>query len=637
MAENKDFSPETLAMIRAYDAELSNTNTKQKESTAAINEFIKVLGPGGVTKGLAGFSEGLTRVSGHLTNFTRMTNLSEGAIKTWAGGIATAVQGAGAFLDVMDRMEKLQGNLQRSFGLTNVSTHAFYENLAKGAEIGGTAGMKAMDDITRAMLEQRREGNLTDASFQKLSQTYTKFTLGLSANFPTDFVRMQQNLGMNADQITDSYEAMAFTAAKARIPFEQYKDAVFAVSEQFVGLGVTLPQVQGAFNLFTDDVSKETYTMKEAQEAVTNLIQAQKTAGGISQMGMLTHYLRQNFAQLPTTLQEKLGGEQFTKGSMVQGITAVQGLKPEDIVSAQASLIKILQSQFGTTGPAAMIVSETIAKMQLGQAQRFTGAAPPGTPDVVTTMKDVLPTDLKTWRDGIDKVADLNKEWYSFMTKWLQEAKGRLGDLGPVGKVVGTLTSGIIPGVIQAMVMRGALGGIGGLGGVSSMGAMLGSLGLITSIIGTTTALTILTLAIKDNINVNKQMKAFTATQSKTAAGAATRGVELIQLRDLMTTTGPFTHEQEVTRKAEMKKLTEDLFPEEKGVITGKAVGGLLRKKPEVTLDLVDKMLVEQQANLQKALTLNGTISIEAAPEFLVKISGDIAQKIRESGAVSKP
>lgn len=638
-----NFSPETIAALRAYGEALGATHTKQKEANAAVREFIKVMGPGGVTQGLSTFSEGLVNISGRLTNFTKLTTLSEGSLKNWAGVVATAVQGAGSFLDVMDRMEKLQGNLQRSFGLSNVSTRAFYENLAKGAEIGGTAGMKSMEEITRAMLEQRREGNITDASFQKLTETYTKFALGLSANFPADFVRMQQQLGMNANDITDSYEALAFTAAKARIPFEQFKDAVFTTSEQFVGFGVKLPEVQGAFNLFVDDISKGTYTIQEVQKTIGDFITMQKTAGGIQQRAIMSHFLSQHFEELPAELQTALGGERFKTAPATEKTSAIAQLSPEMLMKAGTVMGSIVEKMPQATNlEKTMQLMKSLTGMEYAEFLRLKQAVTPGTPaGAVTTMGQVAPPELDKWRASIDKAADLNKEWYSFMTKWLQEAKGLLGDLGPAGKIGATIASGIGSGVVQALLMRG-MGGMGGRGiGAPGFGGMSTGLGAGTAV-GAAGAIPVaLTVAsglligysIGEAINasfIGKGLdkllglgpeKPQQIRLSETTESLAAANVQLVQLRELvnMREMGTITPEM----SAQIPKLTEK--------IRGAGITAELNTSKEISA-----AISEITKQFSKGVKVDGVITIDASPDFNTKIEGNLARLVRESSTPQK-
>jgi hypothetical protein len=177
-----------------------------------------------------------------------------------------------------------------------------YDRLSNVVGIGNKAERKASDDIRKILKEQ----GWSDQKINNRLPLFVKYYLEISSSFPYDFVYMHEQLGMQLEEITASYDTMAFNAAIAGIPLELYKNTVFDLTSQIQQYGFSIRDAMEFTNLFTDDLKKGTITAREAQSTMQTLVQAQSTGAGFGFRIKMSMFLTQAWGKVPSGVKEAL-------------------------------------------------------------------------------------------------------------------------------------------------------------------------------------------------------------------------------------------------------------------------------------------------------------------------------------------
>lgn len=492
-----ELTPQHISALETYERKLVTASRTQAQLNTTVDRFAQLMSPSGVPRGLGQLTKGLGDAAAQMRLFQRATGRSTEELRMFASRIGSAVMIGGSFLSVIDTIEKKQGQLQRAYGITNVSMKEYHETLASMARMGGTAAVEAARQMIDVLAAQRSNGELTGEKFRELTETYTKFTLALSQNFPQDFIRMQQELGMTTEDVTAEYEQLGYQAAQARVPFEQYKNTVFDTTSRLVQYGTTVGDVRGAFNLFIDDVSKRTITLGEAANAINKIIDVQQTAAGLQKRAVLAKYVSENWEEIDEALRarlDKMSREEYEGVQGFQELTTVQRqyvlgrVEPETYARAETAVFDILEKRFGKA-----IMQVISPQLFTGQAREFwrrraaveTGPAVPEPPEDV----------MEEYRKSLDQMVEKNKEWYNELTSFVLKLKSLGSDLGIFGKAIGTATvfmggfalagGGLMGGRLRGGIGTGAIETLGGGRITRFLAGPMGRVGtLFTRLIG---------------------------------------------------------------------------------------------------------------------------------------------------------
>lgn len=182
------------------------------------------------------------------------------------------------------------------------SINRFYGRLSNVVGIGNKAERKASEDIKKILKEQ----GWSDQEINNRLPLFVKYYLHISPSFPYDFVYMHEQLGMQLEEITASYDTMASNAAAAGIPLELYKNTVFDLTSQIQQYGFSIRDAMAFTNLFTDDLKKGTITAREAQSTMQTLVQAQATGAGFGFRIKMSMFLSRAWGEVPSGVKEAL-------------------------------------------------------------------------------------------------------------------------------------------------------------------------------------------------------------------------------------------------------------------------------------------------------------------------------------------
>jgi hypothetical protein len=182
------------------------------------------------------------------------------------------------------------------------SISRFYGRLSNVVGMGNKAERKASDEIRKILKEQ----GWSEQEINNRLPLFVKYYLDIGPSFPYDFVYMHEQLGMQLEEITASYDTMAFNAAAAGIPLELYKNTVFDLTSQIQQYGFSIRDAMVFTNLFTDDLKKGTITAREAQSTMQTLVQAQATGGGFGFRVKMAMFLSRAWGKVPSNVRETI-------------------------------------------------------------------------------------------------------------------------------------------------------------------------------------------------------------------------------------------------------------------------------------------------------------------------------------------
>lgn len=178
----------------------------------------------------------------------------------------------------------------------------FYGRLSNVVRMGNKAERKASEDIRKIL----KERGWSEQEINNMLPLFVKYYLGVGPSFPYDFVYMHEQLGMQLEEITASYDTMASNAAAAGIPLELYKNTVFGLTSQIQQYGFSIRDAMEFTNLFTDDLKKGTITVREAQSTMQTLVQAQATGGGFGFRVKMAMFLSRAWGKAPSNVREAI-------------------------------------------------------------------------------------------------------------------------------------------------------------------------------------------------------------------------------------------------------------------------------------------------------------------------------------------
>jgi len=410
-------------------------------------------------------------------------------LQNFTRGLGYAVGGMSAFLDEVDKIERKQSELNRAYGIGAISINNYYKQLVEATGMGGKAARKSAEELILTMREQR-EG--TEKEINQILPLFIKYSLGINASFPRDFVYMHEQLGMNIDEIGDSYETMAVNAAANRIPFELYKNAIFSLTSELHQYGLSTRGAMGVTNLFVDDLKRGTLTINEAQSAMRTLTQMQFTAGGFGERVRMAMGLRRAMAagEMPEGMRGALEGvtraqygpeAHFMELSALQMQHVVHRLDPSMFMRA----FKVGAEELMKNIPKE-VKPEIFPQFWGGMEYQFfekrlSGALEGGSKIFVSSVKEAMEGTKPVAREVTKAINDLRKqmeqntkdmrEWYYPLSQFMDWLRSK--GLGELGGVAGA-AAGAAPGAIMtALAMRGI--GIGGAVGAGAAGGAAGS------------------------------------------------------------------------------------------------------------------------------------------------------------------
>jgi len=505
-----DLSPEAKSAVEAWVRETREATDMQRRLTLEVTKFSSLMGSSGINRGILSFSQGLSSTVLQMGKLKNATMEQQIQLHGLVSSLGSAVAATTSFLTAVDSVEKKQGSLQKAYGITNISMKEYYTTMQKGADIGGVAGVKAAESVIQKLLEQRSINIDNKKLYDSLTNSFVLYTTALSENFPTDFVKMQEQLGMGAEHISDVYAQLGYDAANARVPFEQYKNTVMDTTAKFVQYGVTIEDVRGTFSLFMDDVANRTLTMAEAAAAVANVLGVQKTAGGLQKRAMLSHFVSEDWQNLPAGMQKSLDAmsnkvydnKQFGALSSAQKQFVMASISSEDYTKIESEIFKKLQSKYS---PEKMLqISEGMFTGGYFEMMRRSAGVTTG------AVSDKMSKD-EFLNKTLPDIAKAGEEWYSWGTKLVLELKKFISDLSPAGKAIfgagaglGGFAMNALPQALMLRYLSGAGGqiGTGGAGGgVLGAGAGAAGSGLLkfASVIGlATTAVGVWGIALSE-------------------------------------------------------------------------------------------------------------------------------------------
>lgn len=182
------------------------------------------------------------------------------------------------------------------------SINRFYGRFSNVVGIGNKAERKASDDIRKIFKEQ----GWSDQEINNRLPLFVKYYLEIGPSFLYDFAYMHEQLGMQLEEITASYDTMAFNAATAGIPLELYKNIALDLTSQIQQYGFSIRDAMEFTNLFTDDLKKGTITASEVQSTMQTLVQAQATGGGFGFRIKMSMFLTRAWEEVPSGVKEAL-------------------------------------------------------------------------------------------------------------------------------------------------------------------------------------------------------------------------------------------------------------------------------------------------------------------------------------------
>jgi len=457
MNENEMYTP-AAADIEAIRRQAGATKELRK-ATAALSSQLNVLsrsiGPQStMNTGITSFLSSLGRTGQSMMSLGGSSAATVAKMNLFTAGIVGAGSALMTYGDIMDSIEKKQGELQRSFGASTVSMSGYYDSLIAGAEQAGSAGVEAAESLMGIMYQLRRDsgGEINDA----LEQQLIKFTTGISINFPKDFEKMSLGLGMSTADITDRYEAMGLAAANARVPFERYKDLIIDTTTRFVKYGVTIDDVQASFSDFTDDIKDGKITLDEAADAINKILEIQTNPQGLAKRAVLLSKFEDEigFDKLPDIALKELDKssiDYFDKpfnelDNVADRQFALRSITPEAYMQIENTLFKKMREDADQTGSFTQlaqimpsIFSRSFFKMdRTKDVLTTTVTSPTSIKDIMEGENELLKQSVEDYRALVDEASENMAEWSNvfeifqlIIKKWLaDEGVGAFPDRG---------------------------------------------------------------------------------------------------------------------------------------------------------------------------------------------------------------
>ena len=512
--------------------------------TGALDSMFRTIGYGYVGVHLTSFLNQLGLMGKESRQLGPLIFENTKQLQSFTKGLGYAVGGMTAFLREMDKIERKQAELNRALGIGAVSITQYYDQLATATGMGGKAARSAAEDIMKTLTEQRM---WTEQEINQMLPLFIKYSYGISRSFPRDFVYMHEQLGMQMDEIVDSYEAIALNAAAAGVPLELYKNIVFSLTTQMVQYGFSVRDAMTYTNLFTDDLKKGTMTAREAQSVMQTLTQAQVTGGGFGFRVKMAMFLGRAWGEVPTDVKEELEGITRRRHGEEARFLAI-GAGPQARVMQEAApgtfgrMFGIAAKESMRTIPEAarpmafpgfwpgmeyMAFEKRIEPALRESGKVFTKSIEEGMEDASVDLVQAL----DRLRETMETSTKGMREWYYpalQLMDWLR-AQG----LGGIPAVAGAALGAAPGAIVMAMALRGVgFGGMGGLaGGMGGAAAAAGGLGMLrmsaTRLIAPLSSIAmILGVLVAAMWSFEKVMKAVTAAQDLVKVREEEKGKE---------------------------------------------------------------------------------------------------------------
>lgn len=352
-----------------------------------------------------------------------------------------------------------------SAGVDSGNAIAFTTNMVKLAKGGFTETSKAVDVVTTALNAYGLEASEASAVSDKLIVT--------------------QNLGKTTvDELAASLGRVIPTAKNVNVDFDNVSAAMATLTKN----GIATAEATTYYNSMLNELGKSGTAADKALRQLTKKGFAELITSGSSMTDILT-LLQDHAKKSGKSLSDMFGSAEASKAALT--IMKNDGKEYNQI-------LKEMQKSAGATEKAYKKMNDTDLEKFKREINKLKNAG-------IQAGSKLLPIVTKGV-EGIGKLADSFSKLSPEQQEAILKTAGFAAAVGPVVKVVGTLTSGVgsatkgISGLIQAFGKSSAIGTAGkSLGGVSSVLSAIPAPAKIAAgaVVGVGAAIAAIAIAVK--------------------------------------------------------------------------------------------------------------------------------------------